>query len=64
MRGDGVFDPAAGGSFERVLNSVLAPDEKQIDEQGGDEMTEKDVGQEGAVERLEEMERAQCAHPL
>jgi len=71
---DVVFDPAAGGAFERVLNSVLATSEIESD-QGGDQMSDRDemVAMEGGVElspneearaRWEEMERAQCAHLL
>ena len=69
---DVVFDPAAGGAFERVLNSILATDES---DRGGDQMSDRDemVAIEGKVElspheearaRWEEMERTQCAHLL
>jgi len=61
---DVVFDPAAGGAFERVLNSVLAKNEG-----GGDQMSDRGEmvavsDNEEARARWGEMERAQCAHLL
>lgn len=61
---DVVFDPAAGGAFERVLNSVLATNENK---RGGDQMSDEMVAvsdNEEAGARWEEMERVQCAHLL
>lgn len=60
---DVVFDPVAGGAFERVLNSVLATN------RGGDEMGNRGdmaavTDNEEAQVRWEEMERAQCGHLL
>lgn len=64
---DVVFDPAAGGAFERVLNSVL-------ESEGGDQMSDRgEIVSQGKGElapngearaRWEEMERTQCAHLL